>query len=89
MTQTGRALRGPLREADLIRIRRFSLLELDQMQSPAEAGLNSDPGSFLVILGTRIQRNSKAESLLSSCALGPLKCPSNFSRWRFFPSKSF
>jgi hypothetical protein len=36
-----------------------------------------------------IQRNSKAESLLSSCAFGPLKCPSEFSRWRVLPSTSF
>jgi hypothetical protein len=38
--------------------------------------------------GPRIQRNSKAESLLPGCALGPPKCPSNFPRRRLLPSES-
>ena len=40
-------------------------------------------------LGPRIQRNSKAESLLPGCALSPLKCPSNFPRRRLLPSERF
>jgi hypothetical protein len=40
-------------------------------------------------LSPRIQRNPQAESLLSGCPLGPLECPSNFSRWRLLPSKCF
>jgi hypothetical protein len=49
----------------------------------------TSPMPFPAILRSRIQRNSKAESFLSGCALGPLKCPSNFSRWRLLPSESF
>ena len=41
------------------------------------------------LLGTRIQRDSKAESLLSSCAFGPLKCPSNFPCWCLLSSERF
>ena len=40
-------------------------------------------------LGPRIQRNTQTESLLSSCPLGPLECPSNLSRWRLLPSEHF
>jgi hypothetical protein len=40
-------------------------------------------------LRPRIQRNAQAESLLSGCALGPFKCPCNFSYRRLLPSESF
>jgi hypothetical protein len=69
---------GPLEKAILSET---ELLFWTQMQSPAEVVSG--------ILGTRIQRNSQAERLLTSRALGPLKCSSNFSRWRFLPSKHF
>jgi hypothetical protein len=64
---------------------RPQILAVRRLRPLAGFGVVSVCGS----LCPRIQRNSKAESLLSGCALGPLKCPSNFPRWRFLASKSF
>jgi hypothetical protein len=56
--------------------------------SPAEVG-STPTQDHSADLRTRIQRNAEAESLLSSCALGSLECPSDLPRWRLLPSEGF
>jgi hypothetical protein len=59
---------------------------LEVRERPAEAGLFIN-GCY--VLSSRIQRNSKAERLLTCCTLSPLKCPSDLRGRGFLPSKTF